>query len=227
MIRGPRTALVAADAKSSEVLRPFLRGQDFSRWSADWAGLWMIVLRSSENYEWPWADAGARAEEVFRRLVSRDLCPRCHPPRRARKRQDQGRFWWELRSCAYWAEFDKPKIMYPEITWRADWGTDSRGTLCNNTAYFLPSEDPWILATANAPVTWCYSWRSAMHGKDEALRFIKEYVRALPVPEPTGDSGVLRRQKSQASLRRRMRATRCGGRFWIGCVSSTASKRRV
>ena len=56
------------------------------------------------------------------------------------KRQDQGRYWWELRSCAYWAEFEKPKTMYPEITWRSEWALDTQGMLCNNTAYFLPSE---------------------------------------------------------------------------------------
>src|SRR5439155_25809531 len=98
-----------------------------------------------------------------------------------------GRFWWELRSCAYWDAFDKPKIMYPEITWRPTWGLDNRATLCNNTAYILPSNEPWILAVANAPVTWWYAWRTAMHGKDEALRFIKEFVRDLPIPPPTED----------------------------------------
>jgi hypothetical protein len=75
--------------------------------------------------------------------------------------------------------------MYPEITWRAQWGVDRQGTVCNNTAYFLKGDDPWILAVANAPVTWWYSWRNAMHGKDEALRFIKDYVRTLPIPKPT------------------------------------------
>jgi hypothetical protein len=32
-----------------------------------------------------------------------------------RKRDDQGQFWWELRSCAYYEEFEKPKIVYPDI----------------------------------------------------------------------------------------------------------------
>jgi len=43
---------------------------------------------------------------------------------------------------------------------------------------------PWVLAVANAPVTWWFAWRTAMHGKDEALRFIKEFVRELPIPPP-------------------------------------------
>jgi hypothetical protein len=183
--KSTKESLIAADRNCSTLLRPYLRGQDFCRWTADWAGLWMIVLKSSENADWPWADAGDDAEAVFQREF-----PSVHEHvtrfRAAlENRQDQGRYWWELRSCAYWEGFNRPKIMYPEITWRADWCLDRRGMLCNNTAYILPSNDTWILAVANAPVTWWYSWRNAMHGKDEALRFIKDYVRTLPIPRPT------------------------------------------
>jgi hypothetical protein len=32
-----------------------------------------------------------------------------------RKRQDQGDYWWELRPCDYYAYFDKPKIIFPDI----------------------------------------------------------------------------------------------------------------
>ncbi|HUE69567.1 MAG TPA: DNA methyltransferase [Pirellulaceae bacterium] len=180
-----KDAMVSSDSNSSEVLRPYLRGQDFCRWNPDWRGLWMIVLKSSENYSWPWSDAAERAEQIFRQQF-----PAIYDHLEAQKaaltaRQDQGRYWWELRSCAYWAQFERPKIMYPEITWRPDWGLDATGTLCNNTAYFVPSNDLWILAVANAPITWWYSWRTAIHGKDEALRFIKEYVQALPIPPPS------------------------------------------
>ena len=179
-----RTALIAADPGCEPLLRPFLRGQDFSRWNADWAGLWMIVLKSSENHDWPWATAGDDAERLFERTYPSLHAHAVGYRESLHNRQDQGRFWWELRSCAYWADFDRPKIMYPEITWRADWGIDRSGTLCNNTAYFLPADDPWILAVANSPVTWWYSWRAAAHGKDEALRFIKDFVKALPIPDP-------------------------------------------
>jgi len=182
-----KNRLISADPNCADFLRPFLRGQDFTRWKADWAGLWMIVLRSSDNYAWPWADAGENAEEVFRRVYP-SVYDHINGYRSAlQKRQDQGRYWWELRSCGYWSDFDRPKIMYPEITWRADWGLDRDRTLCNNTAYILPIDDVWILAVANSPATWWYSWRNAMHGKDEALRFIKEFVQTLPIPVPSDE----------------------------------------
>jgi hypothetical protein len=179
-----KESLVTADPRCSAILRRYLRGQDFSRWNADWDGFWMIVLKSSENHPWPWSDSGTVAEAVFERTY-----PAIHAHlNRYRdalmKRQDHGRYWWELRSCAYWADFDAPKIMYPEITWRAEWALNRSGMLCNNTAYVLRSDDPWIVAVVNSPVSWWYAWRNAIHGKDEALRFIKEFVHDFPIPLP-------------------------------------------
>ncbi len=40
-----RDRLVAADPLSADIIKPYLRGQDVQRWSANWAGLWMIFAR--------------------------------------------------------------------------------------------------------------------------------------------------------------------------------------
>ena len=92
--------------------------------------------------------------------------------------------WYEIQDATdYWKEFDKPKIMYPEITWRAQWSFDDQGTLASNTVYFLPTDDLWILAVINSPISWWYAWRTAVHGKDEALRFIGVFVADFPIPK--------------------------------------------
>jgi len=95
-----------------------------------------------------------------------------------------------MRSCGYWNLFETPKVIYQEITWQLQWCHDTDGTLCNNTAYILPTTDLWVLAALNAPITWWYAWRTAVHGKDEALRFIREYVQSLAVPPPSFGSRV-------------------------------------
>jgi hypothetical protein len=141
----------------------------------------MLAMKSSGNHEWPWSKAGDGAELVFA-LTYPTVHSHLIQYRDALiKRQDQGEFWWELRSCAYWDQFDRPKIIYPEITWRADWCFDARGLYINNTVYILPTEDLWILAVMNSPIMWWFSWRTATHGKDEALRFIREFVQELPI----------------------------------------------
>ena len=110
-----------------------------------------------------------------------------------RKRQDKGRYWWELRACAYWDRFDATKIMYQDIAWHPQFSVDSAARLSNNTVYFLPTEDLWAIACLNSPIAWWYSWRAAVHGKDEALRFFTWFLEAFPIPQPTD------RQKTAAS----------------------------
>lgn len=169
-------AIVAADPDCAGLLKPYLRGQDFSRWRAESQGLRMITLASSENKDWPWSTRETEAEELFRATY-----PAIHAhldkfKDGLQKRQDQGRFWWELRSCAYWVAFEKPKIMFPEITWRSQWCLDAAGTLCNNTAYILPADDSWVLAVANAPVTWWFAWRRDSVPKPRVARHALPWV---------------------------------------------------
>ena len=46
----------------------------------------------------------------------------------------------------------------------------------------METTDPWMLAVLNAPTMWWWSWRRAVHGKDEALRFIREFIVTFPIP---------------------------------------------
>ena len=103
------------------------------------------------------------------------------------KRQDQGEQWWELRACAYWERFAGPKVMYQDITWQPSFCLDTRGTLSNNTVYFLPTGDRWTLAVLNSPISWWFAWRNAQHAKDEALRLFTAFMETFPIPPPTDE----------------------------------------
>jgi hypothetical protein len=107
-----RERLVREDSRSAEIIRPYLRGQDIKRWSPEWNDLWMIVLKSSSDHPWPWSDAGDNAEETFQRTFL-SLYGHMKPLEdRLRRRQDKGRYWWELRSCTYYDAFEQPKIIH-------------------------------------------------------------------------------------------------------------------
>ena len=124
--------LVGADPKSAERFRPYLRGQDIQRWQAEPTGLWMLALKSSGNHTWPWAKAGDQKEPVFAATY-----PAIHAHLNQYRdalitRQDQGENWWELRACAYWQKFDKPKVMYQEIQFHPCYMLDRSKVLANN-----------------------------------------------------------------------------------------------
>jgi hypothetical protein len=181
-----RDRLVAEDPNSAEVIKPYLRGQDIDRWVSDWDHQWMIAIASSENREWPWARAASAdaAEVVFARTL-----PALHRHllrfrAKLERREDQGRFPWELRSCAYYDDFARPKIMYQEIQWFPAYCVDRRGLFANNKVYFLPSDDPWLLACLNSPILWWHNWRFLVHVKDEGLTPQGYKMEQVPIAAP-------------------------------------------
>lgn len=182
-----RERLMREDPHCAEFIKPYLRGQDIKRWSPEWAGLWMIVLKSSSDYSWPWSKASntTAAEELFQQTFP-SLYGHLKPIEdRLRARQDQGRYWWELRACAYYHVFEQPKIVHTDITWRSQFALNELPTYLLNTAYMWPTSDLYILAVLNSPLLWAYMWRKATHGKDEALRLIYSFVETLPIASPT------------------------------------------
>ena len=49
-------------------------------------------------------------------------------------------FFGELRSCTYYAEFEKPKIVYPNIARFPSACYEIKGTLGLDTTFFIPHE---------------------------------------------------------------------------------------
>jgi hypothetical protein len=195
--------LIAEHEGCKEVIQPFLRGSDLARWNSDWAGLWMIVLPSSTDRAWPWAELGEGAEAEFK-----DRYPSLHRylkplEEQLRKRQDKGRYWWELRSCAYWDAFRKPKIFYQEIQFHPAYSLDVEGRFGNNKTFFLTTDDLFLLAVLNSPLMWWHNWRYLPHMKDEALSPVAFRMEELPVAEPA----ALTRDLAEKAVRRLIEIT--------------------
>ena len=150
-----KDAITRGSAKSAEIIRPYLRGQDIDRWCCEWAGLWMIFTRRGVDVEaYP---AVKQYLEKFRNALE---------PKPADWEGDwsgrkPGKYhWYEIQdSIEYWREFERPKIMYQDIAWRPQFCLDRGGRMSNNTVHFVVSEDKWLLAVLNSPLAWWFSWR--------------------------------------------------------------------
>jgi hypothetical protein len=105
-----------------------------------------------------------------------------------RVRQDQGRFWWELRACDYYDALDRPKIAYQAIQFAPRYAVERRGLYGNNKTYFLTSDSPAIAAALNSPLLWWVSWRRFLHMKDEALS--NDAVKLIDLPMPADRSAA-------------------------------------
>lgn len=192
--------LIREDPRCAEIIKPYLRGQDIKRWSPAWAGLWMIVLKSSGDHTWPWSSATdmAEAETIFQQAfpsLHRHLKPL---EERLRIRQDRGRYWWELRACAYYHVFEQPKIMYQEIQHFPAYCFDESMLFSNNKAFFLAKPDMYLLGVLNSPLMWWHNWRYLPHMMNETLSPVGELMEVLPIAPPTD---TIRAEVEQATTR--------------------------
>ena len=179
--------LVRRDPRCADVIKPYLRGQDVKRWHPKWEQLWMIVLKSSSDQVWPWSETGESAEAVFAQTYSsiHEHLKGFEP--QLRKRYDQGRYWWELRPCAFYDDFEKPKIWYQAIQFHSVYGFDRAGLFGNNKTYFVATDDLYLVSVLNTPLMWWHNWRYLIHLKDEALSVDAVKMVLLPIAEPSDE----------------------------------------
>ena len=102
-----------------------------------------------------------------------------------RKREDQGMFWWELRSCDYYDKFEEAKIVYQVIQWHSGFALDKERHYLNDKAFFIPTSDCHLLAVLNSSLVWWYLWRHLPHMKDEALNPAAFLMELFPVAYPS------------------------------------------
>lgn len=152
-----RAELIAADPQSEEIIKPYLRGRDVKRWQATHADLWLLFI--------PWhfplhndtsiSGPSLVAEKAFKTeypAVYSHLCS-FKEQLSARNPDETGvRYeWYALQRCAasYWQEFDRPKIIYPDIYEHQSFMCDSSGSYLANTLYFIPTDEIWMAALLN------------------------------------------------------------------------------
>jgi adenine-specific DNA-methyltransferase len=156
-----RDYLLKQQEDVAHLLVPYLGGSDLARWKSQSSQQWLLKIESSANVEHPWSGlADDEAERTFKRLWPAVYARFTRDEMRSRlmRRDDQGRYFWELRSCAYWEEFKRPKITSTKISARPTFGIDLEGHVLGNTAYFWTSDhSEFQSALLNSSVGLWYS----------------------------------------------------------------------
>ena len=178
-----RDQLVRDDPAASEIIKPYLRGQDIGRWSPEWAGLWMIFARRGVDIE--------QYPSVLRHLQGyrTQLEPKPEnwvPPTKGAEwpgRKAGTYKWYEIQdSVDYHERFNEPKILIRRIAFYAQICADNGDNLLNDSALILPTTDLWLQVCMNAPTGWYFMFKKFPHKKDEALALDIPYVRNFPIP---------------------------------------------
>ncbi len=171
--RETRDRLIAEHKSSAEVLKPFLRGRDVKRWRVEYQDLWLIFTRRGIDIK--------KYPAIYDHLhqFRKALMPGAPGGRKPGSYN-----WYEIQdNIAYWQEFEKPKVLYPDIYEHQSFVFDINGYFCANTCYFIPFNDTWLCGLLNSKlIEWFYSLVSNKV-RGGYLRAFTDYMTQVPIPD--------------------------------------------
>ena len=180
-----RDAILSAEPRSEEMIKPFWEGKDLKRWHVESRDLWLIWFPRGWTFEY----AGLKNEtEAWQWLKEHYPAIVTHLEpfiEKARKRWDKGDFWWELRTCAYYEKFEKSKIVYLDIAHNSPFSMDQSSNYLANTAYFIPSGDWFLLGLLNSKILWFYWEGISTTIRGGFIRLIQQNLERTPIPDAT------------------------------------------
>ena len=132
-----RSKLIAEDSRSADIIKPFLVGEDVRRYSLGFQNRYLI-----------WTYVGVPIDKypaIYKHLR--------HYQIKLEQRSDKGKYWWELRPCDYYTDFETPKIIYPNICMQPEFTYDDAKFYSNQKTFIIPGSDYYLLATLNSKIT--------------------------------------------------------------------------
>ncbi len=177
--------------RTEAIIKPILRGRDIKRYYYEWAGLWMIIILAG------WTNENRKGEkpEIFIEKTFQSLMKHLKPfEEKAKIRDYQGDYWWELRHCAYYPEFEKEKIVWQELAQGAQFSIDLTGEFfVSNTAYILTGNKlKYILGYLNSKLNvFSYErWYCTKLG-EKGTRWLNQHVINIPLPLITQENKAI------------------------------------
>lgn len=177
-----KNKIVEKEPQSAGFIKPFAFGDDVRKYHVNYRDQYLIrIPKGWTNSQKEKSDA----ENWFKKnhpVIAKHLF---QFEAKAKKRLDQGDYWWELRACDYYDEIEKPKIIYPDIAKESRIAFDDKGLYFSNTVYFIPSNDLYLLALLNSKLIFSYYKRIASvlgdPDKGGRLRWFRQDVLKLPI----------------------------------------------
>lgn len=182
-----RNLIIKDDSKSSEIIKPTLRGRDLKRYSYAFSDQWIICTfpsRSIDINKYP----GVKKHLL---TFSKERLEQSGKPG---SRKKTGNDWFETQDqVAYWKLFEQPKIIWGELSDQAKFTYDDAGHYVEATTFFLTGESlKYLLAVFNAKAAQWYFEKISTTSGMGTNRWKKYKIEQLPVPVPSAkDEKVL------------------------------------
>ena len=127
-----RDELIKQSPNSVDIIRPILRGRDIKRYSYDFADTYLLNVHN-----------GIREKDIPPINIDDYPAVKAHLDRYWDKisvRDDRGKTPYNLRNCAYMEDFNKPKIIYPNMTKYLPFLFDDKNFFVNQKCFIITGQ---------------------------------------------------------------------------------------
>ena len=178
-----REALVSADPKSADIIKPLLRGKNIQRFNSEWEGQWLIATvpaRKLDIEDYPSVEKHLLGFGKERLEQNGKTLP---DGTKARKKTQHS--WFELQDAtAYHEEFAKEKLLWIDLTEQGRFTYDSREMFGLNTTFMMTgSSVKYLCAVLNSTLVTWYMQNTALNSGMGVTRWIGYTVERIPIPK--------------------------------------------
>jgi hypothetical protein len=105
--------------------------------------------------------------------------------KKGRKRYDKGDYWWELRACDYYDEFENEKIIWPGISSQITaFAYDNQTNYGNDNAHFIITNEKFLLGVLNSKLVRFYLQQICDFVRGGYARLKVSYISEIPIVSP-------------------------------------------
>ncbi len=147
--KATKERLILEDARSAELIKPFLAGRDIKRYQQPKSDKYLIFTRHGVNItDYP-------AIKQYLSQFKERLMPK---PRDWKgdgwKGRKPGTYqWYEIQDTIdYYEEFEKPKIIIPAIVQSASYAFDINKIYSNDKTSIIPTDDLYLIGILNSKI---------------------------------------------------------------------------
>ena len=182
-----KDALIAQDSKSAEIIKPILRGRDIKRYKAEFADLWLIATFPALKLNidtYPAVKAYLKSFGKKMNQTGEEFFDENDQKQKSRKKT--GNKWFETQDqIGYHQEFEREKIIYPNMTLFLPFIFDDKRHLINDKGFILTSNNvslKFLLGYFNSKMAqrWIRENCPELQGGTRELR--KVFFENIPIP---------------------------------------------
>lgn len=175
--------LTKKDRKNKEIIVPLLRGKNIGRYEINYQDLYLI--NSHNGYKQAHEDIPYVNVENFPGI--KEHLEEFEP--KLSERSDKGQTAYNLRNCAYVAEFEKEKLIWAKMTKTSKFTYDTKGYYISVTGFIMVGEKlKYLLAMLNSKLIEfaflnLYGGKTLGEGLDFRISFLEKLPILVPIQE--------------------------------------------